>query len=864
MQLLERNNELELLSQIAEGVRSGKGKVVYVFGEAGIGKTSLTEYFTESLPDDFNILKGTCDDLLTPRPLSPLFDIAFRTDPQLVKLLKEEAGRSFIFSYFHNKLSKSSQPNLLIIEDVHWADEATSDFIKFIGRRITTSNTMLVLTFRDDEVDNGHPLKNILSEISSESSCRINLKPLSRESIAKLLSTDAQHTDEIFAITQGNPFYVTEMIACREVKIPNSIKDAVMARINQLSDESISFLQAVSVVPSRAEHWLMEELFPDKWDFIDECFSRKILVQEFGYIRFRHELARIAVEESIPFNKKNSIHKRILNKLLDHVATRTDLTRIVHHAKYAGDIKKVLEFAPKAAEQAILYGAHRQAAAHFGTALEYSNRLSKEEQALLMGKYAYECYLIEKIEEAFFYSHKALEIWIKMGNEKKTGSCYRFISRLYWFSGNKELAEEYGKKAIDKFRNFSPSRESIMAISNLSQLKMLDSSYQEAIEYGNRAIQLAKKIHDDEILAHALNNMGSTLVLSNLEIGSNMDNLLKSLEISLANNFEEHVARAYTNISYGYMIHKDFKNSEKFLDVGIEYSTQRDLESWEHYMKAIYAQVYFETGMWEKVEKITSRLLNKQSVRIITRIPLLSVVGRLNLRRGNPDSKKYLDEAYEMAVDTRESQRIKNAVLGKAELAWLDGDLKLCKTIIKDALELLKCKYNPIEYSELLFWLWISGEKIKGTSEIFAPYQYLFKGDWKRSAKLWRHYGCPYDEALSLLFGNEDHMRCGLKIAENLRAQPLIYKFRQQMRARGIKNIATGPRQSTLENPAFLTNRQIEVLNLVSGGFKNQEIADKLFISTKTVDHHISAILSKLDTDTRSKAVARAKTLGII
>jgi DNA-binding NarL/FixJ family response regulator len=142
--------------------------------------------------------------------------------------------------------------------------------------------------------------------------------------------------------------------------------------------------------------------------------------------------------------------------------------------------------------------------------------------------------------------------------------------------------------------------------------------------------------------------------------------------------------------------------------------------------------------------------------------------------------------------------------------------------------------------------------------------KYQIQGDWKLAAAEWEKLGCPYEQAITLLQGDEKHQRTGLKILDELGATATANKFRQELKLKGVRNIPTGPRESTLKNPAQLTARQIDILQLLNKGLPNKEIADQLFISPKTVDHHISAILSKLSVNSRTQAVVESQRLGIL
>ena len=133
-----------------------------------------------------------------------------------------------------------------------------------------------------------------------------------------------------------------------------------------------------------------------------------------------------------------------------------------------------------------------------------------------------------------------------------------------------------------------------------------------------------------------------------------------------------------------------------------------------------------------------------------------------------------------------------------------------------------------------------------------------------RAAALWEKLGCPFEQALAMFEGTEDDKINALQTVRKLGANAVHEKLKKEMRAAGIRSIPRGIRKSTQANPALLTERELGVLQLLKDGLQNKEIAARLFISAKTVDHHISAILFKLDVSSRLKAVQEAKELGIL
>ncbi len=861
MDLLEREQFLEELEAIFAEVVGGHGRFVLVSGEAGIGKTSLVERFAETHHKQARILWGACDALFTPRALGPLYDIAPQTQSNLFTLLEEEAPRTSILSAVLEEMGNDTKPAIFVIEDVHWADEATLDLLKFLGRRISKVKSMLIVSYRDDEVGLDHPLRLVLGDLPSRSLSRLRIPPLSNTGVNTLAERAGRRIEDLHAVTGGNPFFVTEVLSSNEPGIPVTVSDAVLSRARRLSPASREVLELVSVVPAKAEMWLINDAIGPTTKALEECINAGILRSEDQALAFRHELARRATEDSLAAPRRQSLHGLILKALLNR-KSEAGFARIVHHAAQAADEAAVLEYAPVAARQAAGLNAHRESASHYQTALRYAGALPPEERAALFESRSYEYFLSDQIEDAFSSRRNAFEIWKELGDTRKEGDNLRWMSRLAWFLGRKAEAESYAVKAVRILEDLEPSPELAMAYSNRSLLHMLADESQDAIVWGSRAIELAEKLGATEPLAHALNNVGTAELLADNEHGRLK--LEESLRLALANDLYEYAARAYTNLADTAVRDRNYHLAMPYLNDCIAYTTEVGFDAARLYMIASRARAYFEQGDWESAAEDAGYVLSQYRVPPISRIPALAVLGHLRVRRGDPDAERLLTEAHELATQTAELQRIAPVASARAELAWLKGDFEQLRREATTVLEMAPIRNDRWLCGEFAFWIWRAGGAPQTHGRIAAPYALHMSGDWRAAANAWKEIGCPYEEAVALADGDENAKREALEIFEQLGAGPAAEKLRQTLRATGARGIRRGPRPSTKENPSGLTNRQLEVLMLMADGLGNAEIGDRLFISAKTVDHHVSAILSKLDARTRGEAVAVASQAGLI
>ncbi|MEJ2616077.1 MAG: AAA family ATPase, partial [Ignavibacteriaceae bacterium] len=348
MKLLERDYYLHELQNKYDNLSDGNGFVVLISGEAGVGKTSLIEAFLNKINDKANILWGACDDLFTPRPLGPLYDIAAQLNDNLLKLLDNHAERVTIFTRFLKELQDNSFPNILIIEDIHWADESTLDLIKYLGRRTNRINSLFIITYRDDEIGPEHPLRFVLGDISSKNLNKFKLTALSEKTVNELANSNG--IKNLFQITWGNPFLITELLSNKGEGVPSTIKDSVLTRISRLTNKAREFVELISIIPTRAEKWVINDIISINSKILDECVNSGILKTETECVSFKHELSRMAVEEFLSDSKKFELNEAVLQTLLKQKNTESYLARIIHHAIKADNKEVIINYASAAAK----------------------------------------------------------------------------------------------------------------------------------------------------------------------------------------------------------------------------------------------------------------------------------------------------------------------------------------------------------------------------------------------------------------------------------------------------------------------------------------------------------------------------------
>ena len=300
--LLEREDALATLNAAIANAGQGHGGCVLVAGEAGIGKSAVVGRFARQHDARVRTLVARCEAMFTPRPLGPLVDLAEQLPPSLGQAL--HAGQTYngLFPAFLDWLRQTT--TLLVFEDLHWADAATLDLVRYVGRRLDDVGTVLVLTYRDDELALAHPLRQVLGSLPGASTHRIMLAPLSEDAVTRMAGHAWPSPQDLYRVTGGNPFFVTEVLAGDGSGVPHSVRDAVLARLGGLTPAARVLAQQASVVPHQIERSLLEELHGPSVIAIDgsldECLERGVLIGDRESLRFRHELARVCIEQSMP------------------------------------------------------------------------------------------------------------------------------------------------------------------------------------------------------------------------------------------------------------------------------------------------------------------------------------------------------------------------------------------------------------------------------------------------------------------------------------------------------------------------------------------------------------------------------------
>ena len=853
--LLERQEALSRLSQLLAQALAGPGQIAFVGGEAGIGKTSLLRAFTRApAAAAVRSLSGACDPLHTPRPLGPLHDMAEGLGVAVRTALGGDAGRLEIFAAVLGALER--EPLCLVFEDLHWVDEATLDLLAYLGRRIDRTRTLLILTYRDDEIGPTHPLRRVLGALPG--AARIGLAPLSPQAVIELAGARTIDAVAVHRVSGGNPFFATELLAVGDAKsVPTTVRDAVLARVARLPSAARAVLETAAVMGFRSEPALLVTVAEAEAATIEQCLVAGVLREVGASLEFRHELGRQAVLGSLSATRRQLLHRRVLQTL--RAAPGIDFARLAHHAEAALDADAVLAFAPLAARQAAAVGARREAQAQYARALRFAAELPASQRADLLEAFALECLAMGEPQAGIDARRSVIELRRELGEVARQAENLCRLTNLYVDVGRNGEAEEALRRAFDLLQPLPPCRELGYAYRTLAHLSMLRSDAEAAIRASKQAIALAERFDDVETLASALNSHGTALAMNDHDAGCAL--LERSREVARAAGRGSQVFSADINLGELAAEMHQFERAERHLNDAV--TTANELQMDASIPQSTLAVCALQLGRWNEAAELADRVLKHAIEPRMALIGAHIALGRLRARRNDAGAWDELDAALRLALGSGYFLHLAPVRAARAEAAWLAGDSARCIDEARAELAHATEHRHAWFIGEMSYWLWRAGVAAELPDAVDTPYALQIAGRWREAASAWRDLACPYEEADALADGDDAAQREALAILERLGARPAADALRQRLHAAGARGLVRGPRTATLAHPFALTTRELQVLQLLCEGLRNAEIAERLCRSVRTVDHHLAAVFAKLGVDSRIGAIQAAQGAGL-
>ena len=670
MELLERAPLLDELAGLLAGTAAG-GRVVLLAGEAGMGKSVLVRELAERHAAEARFLVGACDPLLTPRALGPLHDLGRQAGGRLAALLAAGSPREQLFDALLDELDRRERPQVVVVEDAHWADEATLDLLVFLGRRMKRIRALLLVTYRDDELAADHPLLAVPGSLPPGTLHRLWLAPLSEEGVAELGRRAGRPTAGLRALTGGNPLLVTEVLAAADTGVPPTVRDLVLARLAGLAAD------AQEVVPGRrgpdADRAVAAGAGPGA-----AGGGRRGLPGRRAAGR-RPRRGRLPPRAAPPGGRGLAVGPGPPGAEPAGPGDAGRRPRAGGRRRPAGPPRprgrRGRGRAPVRARGGQAGGgvaAHREAAGHYRAALASADRLPAEARADLLEGLWVEAYLSGLAAAAVSARTAAVALREADGDLERVGEGLRWLSRLHWWDDSRQAAEAAAARAVAVLETLPPGHQLAMAYSHQAQLDMLANRLEPALAWAGRALELARRLDDRETLTHALTNIGSVR-LHDEDQGGRAD-LEEAFAVAEAAGFEDHAARALVNLATVPLEVRRYGNAHQDLERAIVFAKAHDLTGYVEHLLGNRGRLRLEQGDWAGAEQDAQAALAERVHTSIRVVEALTVLGLLQARRGDPAAAATLQEATERAFATSELQWLVPVAAARAEHAWLDGD----------------------------------------------------------------------------------------------------------------------------------------------------------------------------------------------
>jgi DNA-binding CsgD family transcriptional regulator/tetratricopeptide (TPR) repeat protein len=850
MALIERGAQLTALSQYLEDTRDGSGVLVLVAGEAGSGKSALVSDFLGDVA--VRVVAGSCDGLSTPRPLGPLIDIAAQLE------VDATLPRDQLFAAILDALTRQS--TIALVEDLHWADDATADFLLYAGRRLDDLPAMLIVTYRDDEIRSNVALTRSIGEFARLGVVRrVSVGSLSESGVAALVAGSGLDPAEVFRQTSGNPFFVTECLAAGSSK-PGTIRDAVLARAARLPVRGRRVLEVASQLGLRFEADLLIEASGADAGGVDDCVAQGMLMTFGTELGFRHELSRATVADEIPPIRRAAVNRAILRALEQRRGV--DVARLAGHAVAAYETDRAFRYGLVAARRAADLGAHREAVHHYRTALRFASPQPASERAALLDALADECMVTDQMDEALTAAEESLQLWNEIGDPIKVGAAHIALEYIALYLGLGDVALQHASDAVAVLEPHGPSVELGRALAGAGTFEVDTGDPQHGIVTLRHALEIATSAGDRYGESYTLNSIGWAQAYYG-DVGSGIAHLEQSLQDALKGGFGHLSGRAYANLASVLADNDRFDSADAVIAEGLRYAEDHDLTLRWVCITSVLADVELKRGRWDDAIADAWGVRQRAGTMAVGHIPALTTIGTITMRRGDPDAHSTLLEAMQRAESTEDMQRIVPVALALAEEAWLHRDLNSARSAIRDVLSRSDKPLTVRQRGHLISWATRLGDAHDVPDGTPPQLALEINGDWQQAADAWDKLDRPYEQALALIeAGTPAALTQAFDILDRLGARPAAALATERLRALG-ERVPRGLRPSTRGNPAGLTSREVEVLQLVADGLTNAEIAARLFVSDKTVEHHVSRILGKLGVPNRREAARTAQELDL-
>jgi DNA-binding CsgD family transcriptional regulator/tetratricopeptide (TPR) repeat protein len=589
---------------------------------------------------------------------------------------------------------------------------------------------------------------------------------------------------------------------------------------------------------------------------MDELISHGLLIKGGDELRFRHEIARVAIEAAVAPYRKAAIHTKILDALLSSGCE--DDARLAFHAEGADRRDLVLWYGSRAGRRASELWSHREAATQLERALRSATDADIRTRAELSDALAHEIALLDRWEESAEIRTAALELWRDAGDLGHESQSMRELSRAMWRLCRGPESVQASEAALAIVASLGPSPELASAYEGLAYHRMSNGRHLEGIALAGQAREIAEPLGLPAVISGALNTEAEAVH----GVGGDWASLIQgALDVALNAEDEVQAGRAFANMYMMYSTDLRHDEGEQCYTRALAYCEEHEIGTYGVCLQGERTRVWEKLGRWNESAALSHVLLHQHTLSPVNRLNPLCSLAKIMARRGQDGFWPYLDEAINSATGIDEAEWLVLAGLARTEAYWLDGRVDAATSELSRVREVSASV--PLAQRG---WVALWTRRLTGAMDAIdlEPFTTQLVGEGARAAELWDRLGYRYETALALMETNDEALlRDSLARLSDLGAEAAARLVRQRMRDLGIRSIPAGARTATKAHPRRLTAREQQILELLSLGQSNEEISASLFISVRTVEHHVSAILGKLGVTTRKGAVGEALKLGL-
>ena len=879
-ELHERASELATLDACFERAKRGDGNSVFVGGAAGTGKTSLVHAFLASIDVESQplVLAGGCDDLIVPRAFGPFRDMASTTG-LLADELVTDPNLEDLLAGLLSLLTRPNRPAVVVVEDAHWADDASIDVMRFLSRRLISLHAMLIVTAREPETSGANAVSGLFAGSSSSAPTRLNLGPLSLDAVKAMCAGSALNAKldapHLHQISGGNPLLIRRLLAADPEDATRLARRNLMTGVERLSTDGRAVLQTLAVLPDGADPTLARILFADRPASLHEAETSGLLASSTDHIRFQSELAKTAVAEAMSFGERMAATDSVLAALTE---TGTDPMALVHIARAAGDGQRATALAVDALDHRLSANDYHEMWTLARIGLECTSELSSQRIASLHTVAASAGRTIGRHAEALGHAERAVQLRSKdtstdgrePDDQRMLASAWMALADLQGDGGDHLRARTSIRTAKNLLESDTESREWTQAVIRQAAAQLRGGDRGRSVELASAGIAQAEANgwHGEAINGLCVRGVA----YGSSQTAEGAADLDRAVELGAIHGPPEQYLSALLEQAAGHLQNAETAEAELLTGEVERECQEHGLDRLRFRAGVLLAQVFLVRGRTAEAERLATKLAAAEVDPGASKALAEAVIARIRVRRADEGAGDLVDQVWNAAVKTGEIEMLAFTGISRLEHRWIEGDEDGLRQYARYLAGLGERHDHHRLRAEALRALQRIGDAPALGDEpgrIFdgcpGPFVSSLAGDHLRAAELWEQAGEPFARALELVEAKEAAVAFeGLRLLDRTGASRIADLARHRLRGRGLQGVPRGPRQSANGSVPVLTGRQLEVLRLIARGRTNAQIADELFVARRTVDNHVSAILSRLDVDGRTQAVETAISRQLI